>query len=195
MDHFAESGRYDAILVDARAGLHETTAASVLGLGAEVLLFGLDEPQTFQGYAALLAHLARLILPDAEPPEWLERLTPVQAKAPVDADRRAEFAQRWQSLVARWVPLSHAEPEPSQATPLPAGFKDVPWDDSAPDEDVLPADASLARPIAVLRDDRYEAFDPLRRRDLLAHEVYEITFGELLRRVERAVFPRTEGSA
>ena len=51
--------QYDAILIDARAGLNESTAASILGLGADILLFGVDTPQTFASYRYLLAHLAR----------------------------------------------------------------------------------------------------------------------------------------
>lgn len=94
LDQVADPRRYDAVLIDARAGLHESTAAAVLGLGAEVLLFGLDEPQTFQGFRALLAHLARFVEPSrANPPEWLLRLTLVQGKAG-SGERRAAFAQR-----------------------------------------------------------------------------------------------------
>lgn len=52
-DYFSALERYDAILIDARAGLHETTASALPGLGAHVFLFGLDEPQTFHGYGAL----------------------------------------------------------------------------------------------------------------------------------------------
>ena len=50
IDRFENSGAYDVILVDARAGLHETTAAAILAIGGDVLLFGLDHPQTFLGY-------------------------------------------------------------------------------------------------------------------------------------------------
>ncbi len=81
IDHLAQPTRYDAVLVDARAGLHETTASALLGLGAEILLFGLDEPQTFQGYAVMLAHLAHFAPRGASAPEWVERLTMVQGKA------------------------------------------------------------------------------------------------------------------
>jgi cellulose biosynthesis protein BcsQ len=38
----SERNRYDAIFVDARAGLNEATAAAFLGLGADVLLFGIS---------------------------------------------------------------------------------------------------------------------------------------------------------
>jgi MinD-like ATPase involved in chromosome partitioning or flagellar assembly len=47
--------RYDVVFVDSRAGLNEAAAAAILGLGAEVLLFGVDTPQTFAGYRYLLA--------------------------------------------------------------------------------------------------------------------------------------------
>ena len=69
VDSFAKSNRYDAILVDARAGLHETTASSLMGLGAEVFVFGRDEPQTFQGFRVLLAHLARFVDAGGPPPD------------------------------------------------------------------------------------------------------------------------------
>ena len=65
--------RYDAILVDARAGLHESTAAALLGLGADVLLFGVDQPQTFAGYKILLSHLAQFPARDVEH-DWRYRL-------------------------------------------------------------------------------------------------------------------------
>jgi hypothetical protein len=191
IDRFARAGSYDAILVDARAGLHETTASAVLGLGADVLLFGLHEEQTFQGYAALLAHLARLVPPEAPVPEWVDRLTPVQAKAPADAVARREFDQRWQTMVREHGPLATTQAAPN-AVPMPEGFHDIPWNEQVPDEDVLPPEWSLLEPIAVLRDDRFERFDPFRRRDLLAEEVYRSTFGALLDRIEGAVFPKDE---
>jgi hypothetical protein len=36
----AKLAHYDAILIDARAGLNESTAAALLGLGGDILLFG-----------------------------------------------------------------------------------------------------------------------------------------------------------
>ncbi len=184
IDHFAEPARYDAILVDARAGLHETTASAVLGLGAEVLLFGLDEPQTFQGYALMLAHLARFVPPGGPFPEWVERLTMVQGKAPADADERESFAQRCQNL---FVTAGLGPPPPTDAgeVELPAGpFNDVPWDEDLADKDVLPPSYPLPEPLAVLYDAQFQRFDPLRRRDLLSDSVYRTTFGDLLNRVD-----------
>ncbi|ADO75861.1 ParA family protein [Stigmatella aurantiaca] len=190
VNHFATPARYDAILVDARAGLHETTASSVLGLGAEVLLFGLDEPQTFQGYAALLAHLARFVPANGPPPEWLERLTMVQGKAPLDPEERAGFEQRCSTLFAE-IGLG---PRPSRATreaPFPAGpFHDVPWDEDVPDEEVLPEEWGPRNPLAVLDDARFQRFNPHLRRDLLSEAVYQTAYGALLNRIENAVFAK-----
>lgn len=187
IDHLAEPTRYDAILVDARAGLHETTASAVLGLGAETLLFGLDEPQTFLGYAVMLAHLARFAPRDSSVPEWAERLTMVQGKAPADAEARLGFAQRCRDLFVKaglGPPLLIDEGEVA----LPAGpFKNVPWDDDLPDEEVLPASYSLREPLAVLHDTQFHGFDPLRRRDLLSENVYRVTFGDILDRVDAAL--------
>lgn len=187
VDHYADPTRYDTILVDARAGLHETTASAVLGLGAEVLLFGLDEPQTFQGYAVLLAHLSRFAPSGGPIPEWAERLTMVQGKAPIDAEDRVSFAQRCRELFSS-VELGSPPQKGQGDVPLPAGsFKNVPWDDDLPDEQVLLTDWSLREPLAVLNDPRFQHFDPQRRRDLLAEAVYRATFGMLIDRIEAAL--------
>ena len=85
---------YHAIFVDARAGLAETTAAALLGLGADVLLFGVDTPQTFVGYRQLLAHLARFKADDDRDDDWRRRLRFVHAKASSDRDRQAAFRDR-----------------------------------------------------------------------------------------------------
>ena len=192
IDHFADPARYDAILVDARAGLHETTASAVLGLGAEVLLFGLDEPQTFQGYALLLAHLARFVPPGGQLPEWVDRLTMVQGKAPADAEERDAFTQRCRDLFVT-AGLRPSPPVATSKVELPAGpFNDVPWDDDVSDEDVLPTEWSLREPLAVLYDTQFQRFDPLRRRDLLSDSIYRTTFGDLLDRIDDIMKPTKE---
>ncbi|WP_437562826.1 ParA family protein [Sorangium sp. So ce542] len=184
IEHFADPTRYDAILVDARAGVHETTASAVLGLGAEVLLFGLDEPQTFHGYAVMLSHLARFVKPGAQVPEWAERLTMVQGKAPADASERGSFAESCRKLFVK-AGLGPARFLEEDEVPLPEGpFRDVPWDDDLPDEKVLPAEWSIPEPLAVLYDAQFQRFDPLRRRDLLSEGIYRTTFGELIDRVD-----------
>ena len=186
IDRFSDPERYDVILIDARAGLHETTASAILGLGAEVFLFGLDEEQTFQGYAAMFAHLARLS-PEDSSNEWTQRLTMVHGKAPLEAIERQNFTLRCRELFSIFAPVT-SQPQLAEEVRMPAGqFSDVPWDDSVTDEEALPPEWSNREPIAVLQNDQYLRFDPLRRRDLISESVYGATFGELLRQIQTAM--------
>jgi hypothetical protein len=188
VDRFANSRRYDAIFVDARAGLHETTASAILGLGAEVFLFGVDEPQTFQGYAILLAHLARFAEGERFPPEWLQRVTMVQAKAPASGGERAAFMERCETLFAA-AGLSGRHREAARSVPLPAGpFSDVPWDETVRDEELGIGDADwLPEPIAILEDERFRHVGQLRWMDLLVEDVFRSSYGMLLQRIEEIV--------
>jgi hypothetical protein len=192
VDDFAVTKRYDAILVDARAGLHETTAAAIMGLGAEVFLFGRDETQTFQGFKVLLAHLARFVDPRKPHPEWLSRLTIVQGQASQETDKRVAFADKCQTLISE-VGLG-----PNQVSNQPAitptdSFADIPWNDDIPDDEVLPADDyNIRGPIAVLDDPRFRGFDPLVRRDLLSEQLYQSSFGALLEQVNNCFLPEME---
>ncbi len=187
VDYFADTGDYDAILVDARAGLHESTASSILGLGAEILLFGLNESQTFQGYKALLAHLARFRSNPNEMPEWLTRLTMVHGKASADENERAQFVEACNGLFAE-SGLSATQLKPLDEVQLPAGpFDAVPWDDDQPDEDVLPSTFAIPEPLAILNDSRFQGFDPLKKRDQLSENLYQATFSQLIDWVDRLV--------
>ena len=62
VDLARESGphRYDVVLVDARAGLAETAAAALIGLGAHNLCFGIDTPPCHDGFRYLFSYLAGL---------------------------------------------------------------------------------------------------------------------------------------
>jgi hypothetical protein len=187
VDTLADPGNYDMVLVDARAGLHETTAAAVLGLGAEVLLFGLDEPQTFQGYPALLSHLARFLQPMGGPAEWLERLTMVQGKAPVDSSMRSKFAENCREMFVRSGLCGPKAPPLIAALGPIENFDEVSWDDEISDEAVLPDDRwQLRKPVAILYDNQYMGFNPLLRGDLLSDQLYKNTFAELLTLLDEA---------
>ena len=187
VDSFTDSKSYDAILVDSRAGLHETTASAVLGLGADVFLFGLDERQTFQGYEALFAHLARFLSSEYPAPEWLERITMVQGRAPADTQARQAFAENCRALLTR-VGLIRSAHAASTAVMLPAApFKDVPWDEDAPDEELDLQEPSEPRdPVAILEDERFRLFQPTRQHDLLSESLYESSFGMFLDRIRDA---------
>lgn len=166
LNSFEATGDYDVVLIDGRAGLHETTAAPVLGLGAKLLLFGINEPQTFQGYAFLLAHIRERIPGGAK---WEENAWFVQAKAdPWDAEIAQE---RFNALWGR------EEGSPSESERLGPDDLDLIWadnDDSAP----LPKDpVTLLR---ILNDERYRSFNPVENRVQLDEKLVRSTFGDLL---------------
>lgn len=46
----------DVVLLDSRTGLHDTSAALVLAMGAETFMFAADTPQTWADYAQLFSH-------------------------------------------------------------------------------------------------------------------------------------------
>ena len=71
VDGYADPARYDAILIDARAGLHETSASAILGLGADVVaaretLQDVEQRQAFAEQCQALFEGAGL-LPRAKP--------------------------------------------------------------------------------------------------------------------------------
>lgn len=70
---------------------------------------------------------------------------------------------------------------------LPDGFKDVPWDEAVSDEEVLPRDWALNKPLAIYYDERYLGFDPLKRGDVVESSIYSSTFREILNRVRDAM--------
>lgn len=49
----------DVILIDSRAGLQDLGAIAVTQLGAEVMLFTRDEPQSWKNYSKLFEHLSK----------------------------------------------------------------------------------------------------------------------------------------
>jgi MinD-like ATPase involved in chromosome partitioning or flagellar assembly len=171
----------DAILVDARAGLHELTAAAILGLGSEVLLFGLDEPQTWHAYRILLAQLAAAS-PDRS---WSDALTAVQGRAPVSADARDAFRARWRAMVneaqSNAAGAAAAAPETSSNRALPSD--EYEWMDNS---SALESVDELTV-LAVLHDPRFVGFSPLENDDHVHAGLRAATFGELVRHVRNVV--------
>lgn len=170
VDELAALKHYDAVLLDARAGLNESTATAILGLGAQVLLFGEDTPQTFAGYRYLLAHLARYPRDDAD--DWLDRIRMVHAKASADPLHQQAFRDRaheiFQELLYRDVPLQAPDElsDPGDPVTLPEFSLDDP---DAP---------HFAWP--VLRDSNYFEFDPLADPAQLTPALYDRTYQALL---------------
>jgi MinD-like ATPase involved in chromosome partitioning or flagellar assembly len=171
---FEKTGAYDIVLVDVRAGLHETTAAAILGLGAEVLLFGSDQPQTFLGYNLLLAHLARF--PIQAEDDWRDRLRFVHAKASDSARKRASADERFLQLYDLIV---QTPPDSGSTEPLNADDFDLVWEDELVDLSLIdPFEAPSI--IHILDDMRYRDFDPVSDDTLLDSASYGGTFKELL---------------
>jgi hypothetical protein len=168
---------YDVVLIDSRAGLHETSAAAVIGLGAEVFLFGIDQTQTLAGYRLLFAHLATL--PRQPNDDWRERLNLVQAKAAFDPQSHIGYAETMQSLMKQYLwPASQLQREPTDLAGLQGEFE-TEWEDMAP----LMDDSGPMSPIVILDNPRFQSFDPIRDRSTLEERVYSDTFGEFLNKI------------
>ncbi|WP_175444567.1 AAA family ATPase [Janthinobacterium sp. HH104] len=185
VDYFSDLTRYDVILIDARAGLHETTASAILGLGAHVLLFGLDEPQTFQGYTALLSHLSRISIKDGGDSQWINSISMVQGKASDDASERLSFVENCQDLFIK-SDLIAPRKTSSNEVPIPAGpFNDVPWEDEDAVEEIEVDDEVKAVDVTyVLHDEQFRLFNPNARRDLLSLPVYTKAYEAVLKKIE-----------
>ena len=160
VERLAAVRRYDAILVDARSGLHETTAASILGLGADVLLFGVHQPQTFIGYRILLTNLAQLPVLHPEH-DWRYRLRMVHAKAE-SSEMIASFQSQMFDLFDATIYTNSAG---ASADILEQGFR------FGVDDTVAPH-----YPIPILEDERYRLFDPVHDKAQLARELYDTSF-------------------
>ena len=100
---FTGRDSYDAVLIDSRAGLSELAAPAILGLGANVLLFGTAQRQTIHGYAALLANLKLLAERDraaGKRAEWRLLFKAVYAKAGMDESAGARYRDELYDLFA-----------------------------------------------------------------------------------------------
>lgn len=174
---FTDRTRYDLILIDARAGLHETTAAALLGLGADVLLFGMDQSQTYAGYKLLFSHLRSL--PPQAISRWYNRLTIVQAKTSGDPKSRTRFTQGMQELADSCLRNLGTQADDNVAANLSETF-DVDWVDPAKDELELLDETHTVSNIAIFEDERFRGFDPTGDQNVLSNSVYSSAYTEIL---------------
>ena len=179
IERFEATGDYDVVLIDGRAGLHESSAAVVLGLGAETLLFGIDEPQTFIGYKLLLSHLASY--EGAEYEGWKQRIQFVNAKASADPKMQAEAAARFTDLMKTFSPAANQnDRNTADDDRLTVDDFDLGWTNDQ--EDIVADVIGYETPIiSILDDARYRAFDPVREPSLLTSDLFNITFAQLMR--------------
>lgn len=165
LNRLTSLNRYDAVLVDARAGLHETTAAAILGLGADVLLFGVDQLQTEIGYEVLLSHLAQFPVPNTDA-DWRYRLRMVQAKAEHSEAMLSRYRLKMYDLFEKTL-YSH---EPiSNPDIIDAGFRFSIDDSDGPHF-----------PVPIFENERYRLFDPVQDRVQLTRELYNSSFSQFL---------------
>jgi hypothetical protein len=180
IDRMANPQNYEVVLIDSRAGLHETTAAAILGLGAHALFFGENQPQTFAGYELLLAQLS--IITQNRSDDWRDRLHFVQSKAPKDnAENRRAFAQRMETIQRKylWPQEMDAKLEPN-IEELADTFE-VEWVDGSHDEIPVSDDEEGPWPvIAMMDDDRFRSIDPIADPDALSEPAYLAPFHELI---------------
>jgi hypothetical protein len=165
LTRFIARESYDAVLIDARAGLSETTASTWLGLRAHrLILFGADQTQTFQGYRYVLSHLMDSFgVPEGN--DWRERVGFVQSKAPNLSSQREIFRDRLYELCAECLYDQEDDQEDMFNFSLRETGSEVPHD--ATWIEYHPA---------------YDAFDPIGNVELLEPDAYRGPFGAFLKR-------------
>jgi len=156
------ANRYDAVFIDSRAGLNEATAAALLGLGAEILLFGVNTPQTFAGYRFLLAHLQRFRPEASGEDDWRYRLRMVQARAQTHPQSESSFRTNAYEMFSDTV---YDEEKGIDEASFNFDYDDA----TAP---------HYAWPIA--DDANFAEFNPIVSRDQFARHVYDRTFGPFI---------------
>jgi hypothetical protein len=184
LDEVALPSAYDVVLIDARAGLHETSAAAVIGLGAEVLLFGVGQSQTLAGYELLFAHLADL--PRDSDDDWRDRFSLVHAKASPAEPDRIDYKEQMQNLMQRYLwPVNREQIIEADLVALQNEFE-TEWEEQTqfPDDT---ANISAPEPIVILDDQRFHSFDPLKDRSVLEEHIYKVTFGEFLKKIDELI--------
>lgn len=113
---------YDVVFVDARAGLNETTAATIQGLGADVLFFGVDTPQTWEGYKYFFSHLARYKSQDDSEIDWRYKIKIVHAKASPVKSAQVSFRDDAFELFAEYLYDELEGTEAAEGLPGAFGF-------------------------------------------------------------------------
>ncbi|MEA9573175.1 ParA family protein, partial [Xanthomonas campestris] len=156
IDGLCSLSRYDAVLIDARAGLSESTAASILNLGGDVLLFGHNTPQTFSGYRYAFAHLSRFVLNGDL--EWILRIKMVHAKAGLSRQSQELFRDSAFEIFSSYLYVSDDDEESFSLEDLEAPHS--PW--------------------VILDDGNFRDFNPVENPEMLGSSVANSAFGDFI---------------
>lgn len=162
----------DVVLIDSRAGLHDLAAVSVVDLATDVLLFGTDSAQTWQGYRLLFSHWQTC---PAVLRAVRERLVMVEALFPeLDQATRAEqFLEHAYTLFSETV---YERIEPG-VDPDPEVFNFDINDESAPHY-----------PLRIKWNSRFQEFDPLLLpKGIMTDADITATYGDFIDALKRRV--------
>lgn len=177
IEQLEATSSFDVVLLDARAGLHESTAAAIQGLGADTLLFGTDQPQTFIGYSLLMKHLAQF--PTDGNDDWRERIRFVHAKASDSEVIQARAIEKFADLYRMLETSPNDLPPESDSLTAEDFIFDWEVEDSTPTQ-ILEDQFTIPPLLRILDDSNYRDFDPVDRAMLLEHASYRATFESLL---------------
>lgn len=161
--------RPDIMLLDSRAGLHDIAAVTATRLGADVLLFAIDSPQTWSAYRQLF--LAWRSHPQFR--EFRDRVKMVAAMVPETGAQEylASFRQRSYDLFTENL-YEAAEPEDMDAFNFDLHAVDAPH-----------------YPLRINWHRAMQEFDPHSRPEVLSGAVFDATFGEFCDEVQARVLP------
>ncbi|MFC7540384.1 ParA family protein [Siccirubricoccus deserti] len=177
IDGLTAAGDHDVVLVDARAGLHESTAAAAVALQGNTLVFGIDQPQTYAGYRALLAQLALTLGPD-----WLTRIHVVEARVGADGPSDG-FISNMADIFPKMYDSAPSAPIPLDD--LRTTFA-VDWDDKISVEGVMEPEINGTY---IYESDVYARFDPLKYPNRLSRSVYTAVYGHFLQLCDEIIQP------
>ena len=165
--------RPDVVLIDSRAGLHETAAAAILHLDADVLLFATDQPTVWEGYHYLLAQLGPMagMSPTADGEDWRLRLKMVRALA---GEAQSDFDRYLGRSYQLWLDCLYDE--------SPPGASDERFSFDQND------DAGPHYPLTILRDARFENFNPHEQMHEVGEQAISAAFGGFCEALEQRIF-------
>lgn len=179
---FEATGQYDVVLIDSRAGLHESTAAAMLAVGGDVLLFGTDQPQTYQGYALLFAHLAQF--PFDPQNDWRDNLHFIHAKSGRTGKSKQEAEVKFRDLF-KSIYRPNVYNDVNTGEKLSGEDIELIWDETHSgnliEEEISP------HILNILDDGQYHDFDPITKNELLDFSSYEHTFDDLIKYLDAVI--------
>ncbi|MDD5034333.1 MAG: hypothetical protein PHE55_06205 [Methylococcaceae bacterium] len=162
----------DAVLLDARAGLHDIGSAAVTRLGAEVFLFARDDSQSWQAYQRLFEHLRMAQSVKWGMPDQDLRWHLGMVAAQVEPTEAAKFRFVKKSYET-WLGFYDAEDE--SALDVPQIFSK---EDSGPHQ-----------PAFIGFDPRVKFFNLIDPQDRPAWQATEQAFGEFFPKATARLFP------